>query len=542
MMKIPLLKHLLLGLVVLTINNSREANSHVVFEHPYALLRLGGGYDPTRPLDSLRRCVADRGDAATYDADFAGAVAAAQDEPNRVSRAVRTTFELREVRSQRDLLSAIGRSASIEGNYSAMSAGYEEGSSSTLSIRESDIVFVLVARSDFGRDILRNPTISADLSQLSPNEFYQRCGTYFLHAVFRSVRIAVVFRFHQYDSTRTEETRASLRAGFQKSLYGASGEAANNSSFQETVSRMSMDINVLSSGGPAINEYKNLIENTTTPDKVRQAISQLVQSTSIFNAAPQYYLASSYEILDGGISAATLALAEDLSLDLGDLSAILRNWNRDARLALYSGMFSPGSAEFNSLNAKIEEGRQLQTELRAQGAACFSAWRQENARLMARFRQGAPSRLDRGSVDALLAIRAVENFARGSRQVGQNPPVPPAAACDMSEIRGKILTLASNLPLEVPVSVWVDIDPSWPIRMLNVRIALPNLIRAELFDGAWTLEVPPSLSAAPNDFWLVHNYCSLSPAARSILQLRLTFSNQFQTVRRLPVYRFSEAC
>ena len=262
--------------------------------HPNAHFSPGSGFDPLHPFDAKRMCLSGREE---IELDF-------PDTKAQTSPALQTQFSMHEVRNHEELLSTLSISAALEGYYEMFEASASGSSSQETSSVENEISFVILAKSEFGRSVLKNPTIAEDMVDLlkkpnGPAQFISKCGSEFIYSVRRAVQVAIVFRFYEFHKAERSELRQEIDASFKAALWGVSGTASSLEFSKRVLNRTKIDVSVVTRGGPPISEFSPLIKEFSDLSKLREHLATYFSKANYAVSAPIAYTTASYSNLKG---------------------------------------------------------------------------------------------------------------------------------------------------------------------------------------------------------------------------------------------------
>jgi len=245
--------------------------------HPNGVVRLGFGYEPSKPtVPFVAVCVSHEG-AEPIDAPGGIAVG---------------SVEVSEVSDRRSLLSTVGVSTSMEAHAAMFSGGASFSQNVGVSFDESTLVWVARIKINFGRYRLKNPMPTRLLTgAANAASAKARCGPEIVTQESRGAIAAVIYEVHNLTNSEKQELSAALNANYSGPTAGASFDSAYNKIAQKVESRTSIKTYVHVQGGPGAQVLAKFV-SAADLTAVRAALTEYGRETTPANAAPLTYQTS----------------------------------------------------------------------------------------------------------------------------------------------------------------------------------------------------------------------------------------------------------
>ncbi|MFI6594775.1 PASTA domain-containing protein [Nonomuraea sp. NPDC050536] len=218
---------------------------------------------------------------------------AAMGEPNEVQGAAGSilTYSMQLLKTEEDLQTHLGISASASGGVGLFSASARMSFSRDQKIHSSAVFFAVRATLQLAFSSIRNPTPNpaavALINDGDMDRFRGVFGDMFVRGMQRGGFFVGICRIQTKDSTEQQSLSATVSGGY--ATFSASG--GFSSEFKNALSSKSISINVYAEGGKVATKQPGSLEEL-------QAISQAWPATVREEAVPYSVLLDSHEILN----------------------------------------------------------------------------------------------------------------------------------------------------------------------------------------------------------------------------------------------------
>ncbi|SEH88556.1 hypothetical protein SAMN02799636_04280 [Methylobacterium sp. 275MFSha3.1] len=255
--------------------NAKTAHSAQYDYHPQSVLRLGGGFDPSRPLDTFRRCL--------------------KFIENRIERGtVSASFQATVVKSRAQFLSIVNISASLSGHYGLFGGGGSFSYDSEYSFDNDSLTWAVVATNDYGRAEVTEekfePFAESMIAGKKWKQFADACGKEVATQERRIAKVAAVFSVTNLSQSEKENLTAA--ASFQGGSTGVwdAGAQASYHKFVSQASQVStIKVSVFVIGGDGISVLADLATDYSDIQAVTNAVRTYIAGLTFEKAAPLSY-------------------------------------------------------------------------------------------------------------------------------------------------------------------------------------------------------------------------------------------------------------
>lgn len=282
--------------------------------HPRSPLTLGGGYDPRRPTEPfVVSCI-------EHDGEEPIDSGAGPSPGNTIGASgnLRTNF----VRTQRQLSEAVGFSASAEAHATLFSGSASTSSSTSSTLEEDSLTWVVRQHITFGRFRMKNPRLSVTGRALtgSPEQFFDQCGTHFVAQIERGSSISLVFSVRGLTATQRSSLSAAVSAAYSGAAVGGSAAAAYNQLMQSLQKTAHISLDVVVQGGPGQQVLASLSAVSTT-EAISKALADYISATTTQNARPLGFVTAAFQQFGVPAPPSFAAFRNDTIMQIADAYA-----------------------------------------------------------------------------------------------------------------------------------------------------------------------------------------------------------------------------
>lgn len=230
--------------VLVIVPLSHMATAEVYHLLPDSTLHLGGGFNPQKPTTSFPTCITSDGVKA-FDNDAPAS----------------TTFILTVVHDRKSLYSHLNLDANLSARSLFASGEASMSIDDEYSFSSDSLVWILTARTDFGRYGLLRPTLSArglGILKHDPSHFARRCGVEYVDSERRVAQVSAIFSIQNASSETKNQVTAAIK--LSGSSGAASGEfsAAFKTFTQDTSLKNKINVRIVTIGGGGLKELAPL--------------------------------------------------------------------------------------------------------------------------------------------------------------------------------------------------------------------------------------------------------------------------------------------
>ncbi len=308
--------------------------------HPQSVLRLGSGFDPSRPLEPKTECLEfgilplaspNLGPEPTNTSAHPLATRSIAPGVSEQSRAdggaLSTEVDVFLVRTMNEYREALGIDVSVEASYLGFSGGGAFKLAQSRTVQQNSLTILVRARSEYARRFSGVPRLTPLADQMIRNQEYGRfisvCGTHYATIERRAALAVIEIRVDSIDqSTRSSiEASASAAGGFGP--MSASLRAKVTSELNRASREGRVNARIVAQGGEGISSAGEMISSVVSGgeplEKAGQGLRRFVEGFRSETAAPISYAVAQIPFLPAGYAFSSDIAKRDRMLAIADL-------------------------------------------------------------------------------------------------------------------------------------------------------------------------------------------------------------------------------
>ncbi len=240
---------------------------------PESTMSLGKGFNPFQPTHQYQDCFDFQ---AIEELDTEGAIS--------------TDIVINLVKSYKDLYRYLRFSASAAASYKIFSGSSSLDFEEESMFHSDSLTWLVLFRSDFGRNGLKSPYLKKEFENLSPDLLYQKCGAELVTSVKRGSMVYALLtikNLKQDDKSRLEK---KFKAKARGSLWSVKMRGYYKKIINSALLSNEVSVKIHAVGGEGLRKFKNLIGNGYIDyEKIPEVLSSYLEHLNKKNSAPLQY-------------------------------------------------------------------------------------------------------------------------------------------------------------------------------------------------------------------------------------------------------------
>lgn len=243
--------------------------------HAQSNMTLGKGFDPLYPDVDKRLCY-------SFEAHPAE------------EGALETSLDAYAVSNTRDLTIALGMDHKVDGKFLMFSGGGQFVLDTNFRFTKNSVSLVLVAKSEFGRRMLKNEQLYPQYAELlkegSYNEFIEYCGSRLVTTEFRGASVSVVITLENVADEQKVRIVTDAHGSGQIGPIGGEAKSHFEALYHQKASSKEVRYKIFARGGTGLKSLDltvaSMIGNGETIDKIAEGLRKFVGEFDEKHAVP----------------------------------------------------------------------------------------------------------------------------------------------------------------------------------------------------------------------------------------------------------------